>query len=188
MVTQKKRQVLLLYHSGVQVRLTSYSYHVFVATVSCFIYVCVVCLVKVSLLKRGSIVELRNAKGRSSCTTVSGLNRNDFHLFTDTDCAFFFFDTLSESDDTVDDDGHSFNGGANAADVNDDSRSSGNSEKSKKKREFVKRVCLLPKHMLKIFRSTLLLPEGVCQTSSFLKLVHLFPKNMLKILRTNVFY
>lgn len=90
MVTQKKHQVLLLYHSGVQVRLTSYSYHVFVATVSCFICVCVVCLVKVSLLKRGSIVELRNAKGRSSCTTVSGLNRNDFYLFTDTDCAFFF--------------------------------------------------------------------------------------------------
>lgn len=52
--------------------------------------VCVVCLVKVSLLKRGSIVELRNAKGRSSCTTVSGLKRNDFDLFTDTDCAFFF--------------------------------------------------------------------------------------------------
>lgn len=101
--------------------------------------------------------------------------------------ALFFFDTLSESDDTVDDDGHSFNGGANAADGNDDSRSSGNSEKSKKKREFVKRVCLLPKHMLKIFRSTLLLLEGVCQTSSFLKLVHLFPKHMLKILRTNVF-
>ncbi|PVD31857.1 hypothetical protein C0Q70_07276 [Pomacea canaliculata] len=45
----------------------------------------------------------------------------------------------TESDDTVDDDGHSFNGGANSADVNDDSRSSGNSEKSKKKREFVKR-------------------------------------------------